>query len=135
MSELPAKAPTVNVETQRFWDATADGRIELPRCDDCGLVIWYPRAICPDCQSTALTWETMAGTGTVYSYTIARSGVGRRWREHLPFVVAYVRLDEGPTMLTNVVDCDPEAVTIGLPVAAVFDDTGEGSALVRFRPV
>lgn len=135
MSELPAKAPTVNVETQRFWDATADGRIELPRCDDCGLVIWYPRAICPDCQSTALTWETMAGTGTVYSYTIARSGVGRRWREHLPFVVAYVRLDEGPTMLTNVVDCDPEAVTIGLPVAAVFDDTGDGSALVRFRPV
>jgi uncharacterized OB-fold protein len=134
MSELPAKAPTPNVETQRFWDATAEGRIELPRCDGCRLVIWYPRGVCPDCQSTALTWEVMAGTGTIYSYTVARSGVGRRWKEHLPFVVAYVRLDEGPTMLTNIVDCDPETVAIGQAVTAVFDDTGEGSALVRFRP-
>lgn len=134
MSELPAKPPTPNVETQRFWDATAEGRIELPRCDACGLVVWYPRAICPDCQSTDLTWETMSGRGTVYSFTVARSGVGRRWKEHLPFVVAYVRLAEGPTMLTNIVDCDPEIVQIDQPVTAVFDDTGEGSSLVRFRP-
>ncbi len=135
MSELPAKPPTPNVESQRFWDATAEGRIELPRCDSCGLVIYYPRAICPDCQSTQLTWETMAGTGTVYSFSITRSGAGRRWKEHLPFVVAYVRLDEGPTMLTNIVDCDPESVEVDMAVTAVFDDTGEGNALVRFKPL
>jgi len=131
---LPAKAPLPNSETQRFWDATAEGRIELPRCDACSLVVWYPRAHCPGCQSTALTWETLSGRGTVYSYTVARSGASRRWREHLPYVVAYVRLDEGPTLLTNVVGCGPDDVEIGLPVVAVFDDTGEGSALVRFRP-
>lgn len=134
MSDLPAKAPTPNVETQRFWDATAEGRIDLPRCDRCGLVVWYPREMCPECHGTELTWETMSGRGTVYSFTVARSGVGRRWKEHLPFVVAYVRLDEGPTLLTNVVDCDPETLTIGEAVTAVFDDTGEGSSLVRFRP-
>ena len=132
MSELPAKPPVTNVETQRFWTATAEGRIELPRCTQCSLVIWYPRAICPDCQSTDLVWETMAGTGSVYSFSIARGGVGRRWKEHLPFVVAYVRLDEGPTMLTNIVDCDVEDVAIDMAVHAVFDDTGEGSSLVRF---
>jgi uncharacterized OB-fold protein len=134
MSELPAKAPVVNVETQQFWDGTAEGRIDLPRCTQCGLVVWYPRAICPDCHSDALVWETMAGTGTVYSFTVTRAGSGRRWRENLPFVVAYVRLDEGPTMLTNIVDCAAATVTIDMAVTAVFDDTGEGSSLVRFRP-
>lgn len=134
MTHLPVTAPVPNHETQRFWNATAEGRIELPRCDDCGLVVWYPRAICPDCLGEDLTWEVMSGHGTVYTFTIVRSGVGRRWREHLPYVVAYVRLDEGPTMLTNIVDCDPDTMTIGQPVTAVFDDTGEGSAVVRFRP-
>lgn len=132
--ELPAAPPVVNVETQQFWDATAAGRIDLPRCGTCGLVIWYPRAHCPDCQGAALTWETMSGRGTVYSFTVARSGAGRRWKDHLPFVVAYVRLDEGPIMLTNIVGCSPEDVAIGLPVVAVFHDTGDGNALVRFRP-
>jgi uncharacterized OB-fold protein len=134
MSPLPAKPPVPNVETQPFWDATAEGRIDLPRCVACGLVVWYPRAICPDCHSTDLTWETMAGTGAVYSFSVTRAGGGRRWKEHLPFVVAYVRLDEGPTMLTNIVGCDPDSVTIDMAVTAVFDDTGEGNALIRFRP-
>jgi uncharacterized OB-fold protein len=134
VSQLPAKAPITNVETQQFWDGTAEGRIDLPRCTQCNLVIWYPRAVCPDCQSTAHVWETMAATGTVYSFTVTRAGGGRRWKEHLPFVVAYVRLDEGPTMLTNIVGCDPDAVQIGMAVSAVFDDTGEGASLVRFEP-
>ena len=134
MSDLPARPPLPNAETQPFWDATAEGRIELPRCGDCDLVIWYPRSICPDCQSTDLTWQSMSGAGTLYSYSVTRAGGGRAWREHLPFVVAYVRLDEGPTMLTNIVDCDPDDLEVDMAVTAVFDDTGEGNALVRFRP-
>lgn len=134
MSELPAKAPYPTVETQPFWDATAQGRIDLAVCDECGFIPWYPRGVCPDCQSTDLTWTTMSGNGTVYSYSVTRAGGGRAWREHLPFVLAYVQLDEGPIMMTNIVDCDPDTVTIGMAVTAVFDDTGEGSALVRFTP-
>lgn len=135
MSALPAQPPLTNVETQRFWDATAEGRIELPRCGACDLIIWYPRNVCPDCQSTDLTWTALSGRGTVYSYTVARGGASPGWKQHLPYVVAYVRLDEGPTLLTNLVDCDPESLAIGTAVAVVFDDTGEGSALIRFRPV
>ena len=134
MSNLPVKPPAVNAETQPFWDATAEGRIELPKCVDCDLVIWYPRAICPDCQSTDLVWEQMSGRGEVYSFSVLRAGVSRAWRDSLPYVVAYVKLNEGPVMLTNVVGCDPEDVTIGMPVSAVFDDTGEENALVRFEP-
>ena len=133
-SYLPANAPQVNIETQPFWDATAQGRIDLAVCDDCGFIPWYPRLVCPDCHSTHMTWTTMSGNGTVYSYSVTRAGVGRAWKEHLPFVVAYVQLDEGPIMMTNVVGCDPEAVEIGTAVTAVFDDTGEGTSVVRFTP-
>lgn len=137
MSDLPVTAPDVTVETAPFWEAAAQGRLDLPRCRACGLVVWYPRAICPDCHSTDLVWETMSGHGTVCSFTVTRSGGSRRWREHLPFVVAYVRLDEGPMMLTNVVGCDPDEVTIDMAVTAVFDpvpDTDPFAGLVRFRP-
>lgn len=135
MSSLPARPPKPNLETQPFWDATAEGRIDLPRCTQCDLVIFYPRLICPDCQSADLEWQTMAGTGTVYTYSVDHAGGGRTWKEHAPFVVAYVELDEGPRMLTNIVDCDPADVSVGMAVTAVFDDTGEGNALVRFRPI
>lgn len=129
---LPTGEPFVTTETQRYWDATAEGRIELPCCNSCGLVIWYPRGICPDCHSTDLEWRTMSGSGTVYSFTITRAGVSGKWRPHLPLVVAYVQLDEGPIVLTNIVDVDPSSVAIDMPVTAVFHDTGHGNAILRF---
>lgn len=134
MSELPARAPQPNHETQYFWDATAAGRLELQRCTSCSLAPWPPRSVCPDCQSASMDWQVHPGTGTVYSFSVTRAGVGRAWKEHLPFVIAYVQLDDGPTVLTNIVDCDPDAVTIGMTVTAVFDDTGEGSSIIRFTP-
>jgi uncharacterized protein len=130
---LPAPAPVVNAETERFWQATARRRLELPRCDACSTLIWYPRAICPWCHGTATTWEELTGRGRVYSFTVTRRGQGR-WRDVTPYVVAYVELDEGPRMLTNIVGCDPAEVRIDLPVEVDFADTGQGNALPRFRP-
>lgn len=132
-TDLPAPAPLVNPETKPFWDATAEGRLLLPRCDGCQQLIWYPRAICPSCHHASTTWEELSGRGTVYSFTVTRKGQGR-WASAAPYVVAYVELDEGPRLLTNVVDCDPDAVHIGQPVEVAFADTGEGTALPRFRP-
>ena len=134
MSALPTKPPRPTPETQPFWDAAAAGRIELARCDECGLIPWYPRSICPNCQSSSRTWEQLSGRGTVYSYSVTRAGGSRAWREHLPYVVAYVQLDEGPIIMTNIVDCDPETVRIDMAVSAVFDATEDGAALVRFAP-
>ena len=130
---LPTPAPVVNAETQRFWDATAQGRLELPRCDGCQFVIWYPRALCPRCHRTDVTWVELSGRGEVYSFTVTRRGQGR-WTDVTPYVLAYVELAEGPRILTNVVECDPDDVRIGLPVEVAFADTGEGNALPRFRP-
>ncbi len=133
MTQLPAPAPIVTPETKPFWDATAEGRLVLPKCTACGTVIWYPRQFCPECSGQDVEWIEASGKGTVYSFSINRRGDGP-FREASPFVLAYVELDEGPRIMTNVVDCDPESVEVGQAVTVVFHDTGKGTALPRFRP-
>jgi len=133
LSTLPTAVPPTGPEDRRFWEGAVEGVLRLPRCDECGLVIFYPRLWCPGCHSDHTTWSELSGRGTVYSYTVTRRIPGR-WREHIPFVLAYVELEEGPRVLTNVVGCDPETVAIGMPVVAVFDDAGDGTAILRFQP-
>jgi uncharacterized protein len=130
---LPARSPGVTLETQPFWDATREGRLVLPRCDDCEFVIWYPRRFCPACGSRNVSWFDAAGTGTVYTFTIVTKG-GGAFRDAGPYVVAFVELDEGPRLMTNIVDTPPESVTVGQRVAVVFAPTSDGTALPRFRP-
>jgi uncharacterized OB-fold protein len=133
---LPAPAPFVLPEVKQFWDATAEGRLLLPKCQDCGTVIWYPRPFCPECASLKIDWIPASGRGTVYSFTVNRRGTADlpAYREAGQYVLAYVELEEGPRMMTNIVDCDPETVKIGQAVELVFHDTGQGTALPRFRP-
>jgi len=129
---LPAPPPIINVETKPFWDATAEGKLLLPRYNACDTVIWYPRAFCPECSSFDISWIEASGRGTVYSYTINRRGQGD-YRD-LAYVLAYVELEEGPRVLTNIVDCDPESVSVGQQVEVVFEPTSNGAALPRFKP-
>jgi uncharacterized protein len=131
---LPAPPPPVNPETKEFWDATAQGRLLLKRCLDCGSVIWYPRAICPECASLRTEWFQSTGRGRVYSYTVNRRGEGA-YQSAVPYVLAYVELDEGPRVMTNLIDAAAADLEVGLLVEVVFHDTGEGAALPRFRPV
>lgn len=133
MSELPTTNIRVTSDTARFWAAAAEGRLHLPRCDRCGLVIWYPRPVCPDCHGGDITWFDSTGSGVVHSFTVMRKGHGP-WAEHAPYVVAFVELDDGPRMLTNLVDCDPGTVAIGTAVRVVFDRAGEHAAVPRFTP-
>jgi uncharacterized OB-fold protein len=133
---LPAPAPVVLPEVKPFWDATAEGRLVLPKCSDCGTLIWYPRPYCPACASLNVEWIDASGRGTVYSFTVNRRGAADLpdYRGVGTFVLAYVELEEGPRMMTNIVDCDPDTVEIGQKVEVVFQDTGQGTALPRFRP-
>lgn len=132
-SRLPVGPVTPNEDDRPFWEAAAGGRLVLPRCLRCSTFIWYPRTFCPACASQEVEWVESAGRGTVYSHTVSERGMGP-WAEAAPFVIAYVELEEGPRVLTNLVDCDPGGVTVGMAVSAVFD--GEAPARVlRFRPV
>ena len=141
-SALPVPEPWVHADAKPFWDATAEGRLRLPRCGSCGTVIWYPRGFCPACSSFDIEWFDAPGTGEVYSFSIPRRGQGA-YRDAAPYVVAYVELDlpdgvgsdgPGPRIMTNLVECDPWSVAVGDRVRAVFHATERGVALVRFRP-
>ena len=79
----------------------------LPHCDDCQFVIWYPRRFCPACGSRNVSWFDAAGTGSVYTFTIVAKGTGA-YRDAGPYVVAFVELDEGPRLMTNIVDVQPD---------------------------
>ena len=129
---LPAPAPEVSPELREFWDATAAGRLLLRRCTACGEAIWYPRPICPFCYSSETVWEQASGRGVIYTYSVVRRGAGPY--AGAPYVLAYVELDEGPRMMTNIVDCRFEDLRIGQRVELVFHRTELGTALPRFRP-
>jgi uncharacterized OB-fold protein len=116
-----------------FWAATAEGRFQLQRCNECDTVLWFPRRHCPSCWTENVSTFDATGKGEIYSFTIIRKGA-MAYKDSGPFVVAYVELAEGPRVMTNIVDCDVETVAVGMPVEVVFHDTGEGNALYRFRP-
>lgn len=117
-----------------FWAATAEGRFLLQRCKPCGQMIFYPRVNCPACGSTDLDGVDASGRGTVFTYTIARRPTHRAFAEAGPYVIAIVELDEGPLVTTNIVGCDPDDVTIGMPVEVVYGDVVDGAALPFFAP-
>ncbi len=129
MSERKIPAPILNPENKPFWDAAAEGRLLIGRCKDCGQPHYYPRALCPFCFSDATEWIDAKGTGEIYSYSVMRRGAP------VPYALAYVTLDEGVSMLTNLVDCDFDALSIGQRVKVVFKPSEDGAPVPVFTPV
>jgi len=119
--------PAVNPETKPFWDAAREGRFLVPFCAACGKAHWYPRAICPFCASDKVEWREASGKGTIYTFSVMR-------RVKEPYAIAHVTLAEGPTMLTNIVNCDFDKLHIGQPVAVVFQETEGGPPVPMFKP-
>lgn len=120
--------PTINMETEPYWAAAKDGVLLLKRCNACGQTHYYPRAICPNCLSDDTEWFEASGKGEIYTYSVMR-------RAEIPYVIAYVTLDEGVSMMTNIVDCDADSVAIGQAVEVTFRVTEGDRALPVFRPI
>jgi uncharacterized OB-fold protein len=116
-----------NPETQPFWDAAAEGRFIVRKCTACGRTHWYPRAICPFCFSDKTQWQAASGKGRIYSYSVMR-------RAPEPYAIAYVTLEEGPTMLTNIVNCEFDSLKVGQNVMLVFKPSEDGPPVPMFTP-
>ena len=121
--------PAVNPENQAFFAAATSGKLVLKFCDACGEFHHYPRAYCPHCFSEKTEWREAQGTGTIYTYSVLRRGVPE------PYCIAYVTLDEGVSVMTNIVDCDLDSVRIGQKVKVVFIPTDGGPPVPMFTPV
>lgn len=119
--------PAVNLESKPFFDAAAEGRFMIKRCQACGEAHWYPRTMCPTCHSDRTVWEESKGEGVVYTYSIMR-------RASAPYAIGYVTLDEGPAMLTNFVGMAPEDLKIGMRVKVRLQPT-EGAPVPVFAPI
>ena len=126
--------PPINPASQPFWDACAKGRLLLQRCGDCGHLQLYPRLLCAACGSRNLEWAQASGRGTVQTFTIIRRAVSAAFEPDAPYVVALVELEEGPTLMSNIIGCDPASVAIGQPVRVTFEARGEGIAVPQFEP-
>jgi uncharacterized OB-fold protein len=131
---LPKPRPQPTPVSQRFWDALRAERVDLQRCDDCGRWVYYPRSRCPTCLSDRLTWTTVEGLGTVYTFTVAEQATAPPFADEVPQLLAVVELTEGVRVSTTLVDVDPARVSVGMPVAPVFDHGDDGLTLLRFRP-
>lgn len=120
-------APKVLPETLAYWQAADAGRLLVKRCTACGEHHHYPRDICPFCWSEATEWREAAGTGTVYSFSTMGQG-------EAAYTLAYVQLDEGPVMMSNLVGADPASWTVGRRVRVVFAPSEGGHAVPVFEP-
>jgi uncharacterized protein len=125
-TERKIPSPPLNPENQPYFDAAAKGILLVGKCDQCGELHFYPRALCPHCFSERTRWIPAIGGGTIYSYSTLHRGVPT------PYTVAYVTLDEGVTMLTNIVDCDAATLAIGQRVTVVFKACDSGTKVPMF---
>jgi uncharacterized OB-fold protein len=119
--------PAINPETQAFWDAASQGKLLIKKCASCGEVHFYPRNICPFCFSDKTEWQETSGNGTIYTYSVMR-------RAPVPYAIAYVELAEGPRIMTNIVDCDLDAIKVGQAVRLVFKPSDGGPPVPMFAP-
>ena len=119
--------PDINMETAVYWESANNGKLLVKTCKACGKLHYYPRTICPHCLSSDTDWVEASGKGTIYTYSVMR-------RTETPYVIAYVTLEEGVTMLSNIVECDVDGVAVGQTVEVAFRDTEGGHSLPVFRP-
>lgn len=122
---IPAPFPTF--ESQPYFDAAREGRLLVKRCKSCNEVHFFPRHLCPMCLSET-EWTDAAGTGEIYTFSVIRQN-----RKEQPYVLAWVTLDEGPKMMTNIVGCDPADLRIGQRVKVAFQET-DGAPVAAFTP-
>ena len=125
--------PVADSDSAPFWAALREGRLQLQRCGGCGRYVFYPRALCPHCHSSDLEWVPVAGTGTIYSYTVARRPAGPAFAADVPYVLVLVDLDEGVRMLTRLLTADVDSVRIGARVVVDFEVVTDEVTLPAFR--
>jgi uncharacterized protein len=134
--EIKKPLPEITPVNQPFWDGAKAGKLTMQKCKDCGSWVFCPRPVCGDCSSDKLEWVQLSGRGKVFSFTVIREVVGQALRgfaPDIPYVTAWIDLDEGPRFCSNII-APVDSVKIGMDVQVVFEDTGDGITLPKFKP-
>ncbi len=134
MNDYKKPLPKVNGDTREFWNACWQHQLKFQKCSNCGHIRWPASILCPQCHSAETQWIVSKGCGQVYTFVVYHVAYLPEFKADLPYVVASVELDEGPRMLTNIVDCSPDQVFCGMPVKVKWDDITEEFSLPKFKP-
>ena len=126
--------PTIIGETKTFWDMCRREVLLIQKCDTCHEYQWYPRGICSNCWSSEIKWIPSSGCGTIWTYTVTNQNRTQGF-DTGPYVLALVELDEGVRMFTNIIDCDPKDVSIGMAVEVTFQRATDQITVPLFKPV
>lgn len=133
MTEYKKPLPLPTQDTREYWEGCRRHELLIQRCRECGVFRFYPRPMCPDCNSLECEWVKAGGKGRVYSWTVAVRQFHPAFE--VPYVIAIVELEEGVRMTTNVINCKPEELYVGMPVEVVFEDVTEETTIPKFVPI
>ncbi|MFF3765809.1 Zn-ribbon domain-containing OB-fold protein [Streptomyces sp. NPDC001922] len=118
--------PETDAFARAYWDAAAEGLLLIRRCADCGVAHHYPREFCPRCWSEDVSWEWASGRATLYTWSVVHRNDLPPFGERLPYVAAVVDLAEGPRMMTEIVDCEPDRLAVGQDLEVAFRGVARG---------
>lgn len=134
-AEKPAKPlPQVGPDMAPYFEAARRRELVVQRCGGCGALRFPARTICSRCLSREATWVPTSGRGTVFSFAVMHQAIHPGFAAEVPYAVVVVELEEGPRVLSNLVDCALGDVHVGLPVEVVFDVVTPEVTLPKFRP-
>jgi len=125
--------PELNPVNQPYWDGTQIGELRVCKCNKCGALFRFIRELCPKCWSDDLGWQVCSGRGKVIARVVVHAAPYPQVADNVPYVLALIELEEGVTMMTNIVECAPESVEVGLPVSLIWERRGD-FALPQFVP-
>jgi len=121
--------------TAPFWEAAKRHELLIPRCRSCDSYFWFPRPACPTCLKEDWEWTEVSGKGRLHTFTVVRQPSNPSFNEDVPYAYAVVQLDEGPRMVSNIVDCEiPDGLAVDMALEASFDDVDDDWTLVKVKP-
>ncbi len=123
-------------EAKPYWDGLKEGKLLLPRCAECGHTFFYPRVLCPRCHSRTIQWIAASGKGRLHAFGIAHQTFNKAYKVPPPYVLAMIELEEGPRMLSNLINVtpDPKTIKCDMPVEVVFHKLTDDVTLALFQP-
>ena len=127
--------PEISELTKPFWEAAKRHELVIQRCKSCDSFFFFPRSACPECLSPEVEWVQVSGKGRLHTWTVVRQPAHPGFKDDVPYIYAMIQLDEGPRMISNLVECSLEDAKVDMPVTAVFDDITPEWTLVKFKPV
>jgi uncharacterized OB-fold protein len=135
MMETSKIIPISTIETQSYWDACQQEKLLIQQCKECEHVQFYPRLMCTKCSSREVKWIEASGIAKVLTYTIVHRPILSAYQKEAPYILAVVQLEEGPTMMTNVVNCPNDSIKCEMLVKVTFQRWTDEFLVPVFQPL